>query len=563
MTGESRVTMAKGAAALIGLALLLAGAGVSYLLMRSSAERREQTGTVPTNGASGTSTPGAQPAATPPASSNGSLPDVVVSLAGEAVERAGIVVVPVATGTTAGDIRLPGVVEPNAYGQVVVTPLVSGRVTRVSAELGASVRRGQTLALIYSPELAEAQTKYVSARAMLDAHDRELQRTQKLVEIGAASRQELERIHAEHAAQAAGVESARSQLELLGVPPSTVDALGSGRNVNATTSVPAPIDGVVTERAANVGLNVGQATALFTVVDLSTVWIVADVYEQDFSRVRVGSDTTITTTAYPGVTLHGPVSYIDPQMNPETRTATVRVEVPNPRGELRLGMYTDVVVTGTSGASVPVVPSSAIQNVGNRTVVYLANPKEPGKFTEREVRLGQSSGEQVEVVSGVQPGDVVVTQGSFFIRAERERLGLRPAASTTADSAAGSAEAEAAGPNDNVQTASVVVTEQGFEPAKVGLRAGRPARLTFLRRTDKTCGTEVLFPSLNIKRALPLNEPVQIEFTPSKTGEIAFTCGMNMLKGVLIVHSPGLSTHITPPSPKPAAGILDGAALSP
>ena len=144
--------------------------------------------------------------------------------------------------------------------------------------------------------------------------------------------------------------------------------------------------------------------------------------------MRVGSEAAITTSARPELTLRGRVSYIDPQVSADTRTAKVRIEVPNPSGELRLGMYADVVVAGASGTSTPRVPRNAVQNVGDRTVVYLANPKDPGKFIEREVRLGQTSGEQVEVVSGVQPGDVVVTEGSFFVRAERERLGLRPAA---------------------------------------------------------------------------------------------------------------------------------------
>src|SRR6267378_7801756 len=95
-------------------------------------------------------------------------------------------------------------------------------------------------------------------------------------------------------------------------------------------------------------------------------------------------------------------------------------------------MYADVVVAGASGASTPSVPRSTVQNIGDRTVVYLANPKEPGKFVEREVRLGQTSRELVEVLSGVHQGDVVVTEGSFFVRAERERLGLRPASTTGA-----------------------------------------------------------------------------------------------------------------------------------
>jgi cobalt-zinc-cadmium efflux system membrane fusion protein len=534
MTGESRVTMHKGAAAVVGLALVTMGAGASYLFMRSGAETPER---MDASAVATSATPpsGAQPSSAATARENAPLPDVMVPLSVQAADRAGIVVAPVASGTSAGGIRLPGVVEPNAYREVAVTPLVAGRVTRVSAELGANVRRGQTLAQIYSPELAEAQTKYVSAKAMLEAHDRELQRTQKLVEIGAASRQEMERIHAEHAAQTAAVESARSQLELLGVPASAIDALGSGSKVNATTNVPAPIDGVITERAANVGLNVDQATPLFTVVDLSTVWIIADVYEKDFSPVRIGNDATITTSAYPGLSRRGRISYIDPQLNAETRTAKVRVEVPNPRGELRLGMYADVVVSGAPGASAPVVPRSAVQNVGDRTVVYLANPKEPGEFTEREVRLGETVGEQVEVTAGLRPGDAVVTEGSFFVRAERERLGLRRAATAATGISSGTPPASSGIATANVQSAKIIVNEQGFEPAKVALRAGTPARLTFVRTTDKTCGTEVVFPSLNIKRALPLNEPVLIEFTPAKAGDIAFACGMNMLRGAVVV----------------------------
>ena len=526
MTSDTRMTMHRGAAALVAIALLAAGAGATYLLMRGDA------GTGGHAADPGTPAGGRTSPAAPSATGNSPLPDVIVPLSQDAVERAGIVVASVASGTSATEIRLPGVVEPNSYRQVVVTPLVAGRLTKVGPALGERVRRGQTLAEIYSPALAEAQTRYVSAQAILDAHDRELQRTQKLVEIGAASRQELEKIHAEHAAQTAAVQSARSQLELLGVSTSALEKMAPDHNVSATISVPAPIDGVITERGANVGLNADQATKLFTVLDLSTVWVVASLYEKDFPRVRVGTEAAITTSARPDLTLRGRVSYIDPQVSADTRTAKVRIEVPNPSGDLRLGMYADVVVAGVLGISTPRVPRDAVQNVGDRTVVYLANPKDPGKFVEREVRLGQTSGEQVEVASGVQLGDVVVTTGSFFVRAERERLGLRPAANPQGAMPAPSSDGRSSEP---AQTVKVVVSEQGFEPAKVTLRAGTPARITFVRTTDKTCGTEVVFPSLNIKRALPLNEPVEIEFTPAKAGDIAFACGMNMLHGSVVV----------------------------
>jgi RND family efflux transporter MFP subunit len=454
--------------------------------------------------------------------------DVVVTLTPDAVARAGIEVTEATSIAGTEHLRLPGVVEPHAYRQVVVTPLVGGRVVRVLAQLGDHVRRGQALAEVYSPELAEARTKYTAAKAMLEAHDRELQRTQKLVEIGAASRQELERIHAEHAAQTAEVESARARLQLLGAAS---DETVASKQDGATITVVAPIDGVVTERLVNTGLNVDPSVKLFSVVDLSNVWIVADVYEKDLRRVGVGAPATVTTGAYPSRSLNGRVSYIDPQLDTGTRTAKARIEVANPRGELRLGMYTDVAIETRQGVSAISIPKGAIQNVADRQVVYVRVPGEPTKFIEREVGLGNSTGDVVEVVSGVSARDAVVSKGSFFIRAEVERLGLRPASGAAPASTAPTPSAAPAG----VQSVRIAVTEKGYEPYKVTLRAGVPARLTVVRTTEKTCGTEIVFPTLNMKRALPLNEPVVIEFTPAKTGEVAFACGMNMLRGVIVV----------------------------
>ena len=523
MTEQHRLHLSPAVATAAVLATLLAGAGGTYVLMRDG-----RTPDAAQERAPGAAAP---PPSKAPALDNraSTLPDVVIPLTTEAAERAGIERIQVTTQPMADSLRLPGIVEPNAYRQVSVTPLVGGRVVGVSARLGNRVRKGQSLAQVYSPDVAEARTTYVSAKAMLDAHDRELQRTQKLVEIGAASRQELEKIHAEHASQTAEVESARSRLQLLGAD---VDASGpSSSQASATTSVPAPIDGVVTERVANVGLNVDPTTKLFTVVDLSNVWIVAEVYERDLQRVRDGARATVTTTAYPDQPLEGRVSFIDPQLNTASRTARIRVEIANPRGDLRLGMFTDVAIASPGTASVLSVPKDAIQSVGDRQFVYVASADDPTRFLEREVRTGRAFGGRVEVVAGVSAGDSVVSKGSFFLRAEAERLGLRsmkpaPVPLSAAGARAGST---------IVQGAKILVTEKGFEPARVSLKAGSPARLTFLRTTDKTCGTEVVFPSLGIKRALPLNEPVAIDFTPAKTAEIAFACGMNMLQGAVVV----------------------------
>src|SRR5262249_10545283 len=363
-------------------------------------------------------------------------------------------------------------------------------------------------------------------RAELDAHERELQRTEKLVEIGSASRQELERLHAEHTARLAALESARSRLQLLGLSAAEISNLGPGNDVSAVATVSAPFAGVVTERIANAGLNVDTTTKLFTVVDLSNVWVVADAYEKDFSRVHVGASASVTTKAFPDSVLRGRISYIDPQVNADTRTARIRVEVPNPRQELRLGVSASVTTAAAGQSTVPLIPRTAVQNVGDRTVVYLVDPKQPGRFLERQVRLGDRLGNDVAVLSGVQSGDTIVADGSFTIRAERDRLGLRGNESAAPAAGIGSADTGAAGVGASAEETKVLVTEKGYEPGKLTVRAGQPARVTFVRTTDKTCGTEVVFPSLNIRRPLPLNEPVVIAFTPKTSGEIGFVCGM-------------------------------------
>jgi len=432
MNSNSRVTLGWPAAAAAVVVLLAAGAGAAYLLMQKPAGpgQRVQDIARPATAPQTAETPrasvrGDSPARVP-------LPDVVVAVSVEAMKRAGIETAPVmrsAAGTST--VRIPGTVEPNAYKQVIVTPLISGRVTRVLAELGDEVKRGQTLLQVFSPELADAQTRYLSARAELEAHEQELARTSKLLVLGAASQQEAERLHAEHSAKLAGVQSLRSRLVLLGMPTASIDALSPGGAVESTIDVPAPIDGIVTERGVNIGLNVDTATKAFTVVDLASVWVVGALYERDWSRVRVGSAASVTTSAGPGLARQGRVSYIDPRVSAETRTARVRVEVLNPGRLLRLGMYADIEVAATGDRQAVMVPRSAVQNVGDRQVVYVANPSEPGTFTEREVRVGDASGEQIEIVSGVEQADRVVSRGSFFVRAERERLGLRPAASVS------------------------------------------------------------------------------------------------------------------------------------
>lgn len=367
-----------------------------------------------------TSPAAALPPPEPPVASAPTAAAEVV-LAPEAVARAGIKTARVEGLDAETSIQLPGTVMADAYREVKVVPIVEGIVTKVHVELGTTVKRGAPLATLFSTELVEAQTKYLSMRAMLVADHQKLQRTQQLVAIGAASRQELEEVTAVHASHATDVEAARQRLLLLGLSRAHVDALHSPSQVVSDIVVPAPIAGVITSRTANLGQVVSMSHELFVVTDLSQIWVIGDLYEQDFQTVRVGSDAAMTTPAYPGLTLRGRVSYIDPRVDPQTRTAKVRVAVLNPAGRLRLGMYVTLAFTTPGGERTVVIPRTAVQTIGERQVVFVPAPDEEGKFLPRTVQVGPRRGALVTVRSGVQHGEVVVSEGSFFLRAEMLR----------------------------------------------------------------------------------------------------------------------------------------------
>ena len=400
---------------LAAIGLMALGAAGAVLVLRFGS----QTPAGPVTVASNPSAAEAMAAAGQPSTASPGNTEVVLSP--EAVAQVGIKTAPVTVVDPSVTIQLPGSVMADAYREVKVTPIVGGIVTKVHVELGAVVKRGAPLVTVFSTELAEAQTKYLSMRAMLEADHQKLQRTRQLVEIGAASRQDLEEVTAVHESHATEVEAARQRLLLLGLGRAHVEALKSPSQIVSEVIVPAPINGVITGRMANLGQVVGMGQELFIVTDLSRVWVIGDLYEQDFQAVQVGSDATITTPAYPDMTLRSRVSYIDPRVEPQTRTAKIRVEVPNSDGRLRLGMYVSMAFTTRRGGRMVVVPRTALQTLGERHVVFVPVADEEGKFVRRTVQVGPSHGGLSTILSGLQPGETVVTEGSFFLRAEMLR----------------------------------------------------------------------------------------------------------------------------------------------
>ena len=420
-----------------------------------------------------------------------------LTLSPEQVQNAGITIETVGEqlSTESTETSATGVVEANSYRQTPALSLVGGVVRRVVPELGDNVRAGQTVAIVFSDEFAQTQSKYIAlqtetenarrnyersqrlipinqpgrseleqaakqrkaAEASLSEMRNRYERTTRLVMIGAASREEFEqdttklrtaeaeveeaRLRESRATQllpiSAEVRSAseealnklrsaetelastRQRLILYGMPAARVNALHSASQVTAELAVPAPTSGTVTTRSVNVGEVVEANKELMRVTDLSTIWVIAQVYEKDLARLRVGGGASVTSDAFPNRLFRGQITYIDPQIDQTTRTAKVRVELANPNRELKLSMYVRVALGATGGSerTVPIVPASAIQNINGQTTVFVPTV-DPNVFELRPVRLGTESEGRYQILEGLAVGDKVVTNGSFALRAE-------------------------------------------------------------------------------------------------------------------------------------------------
>ena len=339
----------------------------------------------------------------------------------EVMQRAGIKVEPIGEQVSpdlASSALTTGIVQANAYRATPVVTLVGGIVRSVNAELGQRVARGQAMAVIFSDELAQAQSRYLTAQADLEEHHKHHARTTKLVEIGAASREELEQATTKLRSAESELASQRQRLLLLGLSPQRISLLRSPAQISSEVSLPSPISGTVIARSANPGEVIQADKEILRVADLSSVWVIGQVYEKDLGRIRVGSGTSITTEAYPGRVYRGQVSYVDPTIDPGTRTAQVRIELANPGQQLKIGMYVNVAFATLGGvATVVVVPANAVQNINNQQVVFVAM-REPNVFAMRPVRLGAEANGRYPILEGVSVGDRIVTEGSFLLRAE-------------------------------------------------------------------------------------------------------------------------------------------------
>lgn len=352
-----------------------------------------------------------------------------IQLSPEAASRIEIRVAPVEERALSGVLSTTGRVDFNEDRLAHVSPRVPGRVHRVQVTLGDDVKAGQTLAVIDSIELGRAKSSFLRAKVQLDLARQTLEREEGLLEDRITSEQSVLEARAATERARAAYQAARQELRLLGLSERQIGRTSANDPSAALFSLPAPIAGTVVEKHVSLGEVVSPDRNLFTVADLSRVWIWIDVYERDLAHVHLEDDVAVRVDAFPERTFVGKVAYIRNQVDPDTRTSRARIDVANADGHLRPGMFATVTVTdphGTGGEDAPrtlVVPSGAIQRDGDEQVAFV--PSGENHYERRELELGRRTDAYVEVLEGVSAGESVVVEGTFFLKSEaaKHRMG--------------------------------------------------------------------------------------------------------------------------------------------
>ncbi len=347
--------------------------------------------------------------------------DNVVEMSLVAQEHVGLVVAPAVMTQLNEYLNVTGTVQPidSQVGQVGT--LARGRLIAVRARVGDRVSAGQTLATFDNVEAGELVTQERSAQAELQRlkaqlipATRQAERARHLADIGAGSEKDYESSRAEQQgleqnlhSQQALIDGIRQRLLRFGV--SDAEA-----TTEAVTSLKAPFSGVVIKAQASPGDVVDAGRDLFTVADLSRVWVQAEVYEKDLGRIRTGQKALITVDTYPNEAFDGRVAYISDVLDRQTRTAPVRCEVANRDMRLKTDMFAKVELPTKLSKQAIAVPSGALQQVEGKNVVFIR--RSTTRFEKREVEKGVTVDGQTEILSGLKVGDFVVTQGAFHLK---------------------------------------------------------------------------------------------------------------------------------------------------
>lgn len=356
-----------------------------------------------------------------------------VNISTEKVQKLGVRVEAAAIRSLDKVVRAAGRIEPDERQTFTIAPKFEGYVERLHVNVtGQSVARGQPLFEVYSPELVSAQREYAIA----------LQGLESLRGASADTQRAMRDL----------ADASLLRLRNWDISEEQLKSLAHAGTTQRTLTFRSPVTGIVTEKKAVQGMRFMPGDALYQVTNLASVWVIADVFEQDIGQIRTGAKATVRINAYPDKSFTGAIAYVYPTLKADTRTVSVRVELGNPAGLLKPGMFALVELPTAAKGPVLTVPTSAVIDSGTRRIV-LVQVKE-GRFEPREVKTGARSDDRVEIMDGVREGEQVVVAANFLIDAESNLKaaigglghaghGAQPAAQPAAPSAASSAKAAA------------------------------------------------------------------------------------------------------------------------
>jgi cobalt-zinc-cadmium efflux system membrane fusion protein len=309
-----------------------------------------------------------------------------------------------------------GSIDFNENMSVQVFAPYQGRIIALSAEVGDDVKKGQTLFTIDSPDLLQAESTLIAAAGVLELTTRNLARLQELYTTRAVSQHDVEQATSDQQTAEGNLRAARDAVRIFGKTDADIDRIIADRLADPTLVVPSPIDGRITARNAAPGLFVqpGNAPAPYTVADIDTMWMLANVAENDSPSLQVEQQVQVEIDAFPNRAFDGKITTIGAAVDPNTRRVLVRSEISDPRHELRSGMFANFVISLSAPVRSPAVPLDGVvrEGDGTQTIWITADRR---RFTRRAVQIGGERDGYRQILQGVQAGELVATDGAIFL----------------------------------------------------------------------------------------------------------------------------------------------------
>ncbi|MCC7261201.1 MAG: efflux RND transporter periplasmic adaptor subunit [Candidatus Latescibacteria bacterium] len=315
-------------------------------------------------------------------------------------------------------VHTTAILKPNADRLAHVSPRRPGRVAQSLVALGQQVRQGERLLILDSVELGEAKSAFRKAMARLEVARSGYEREQRLYEEGKiASEKEMLEAKGGYLEAKAEFEAAEERLHLYGLPQAEIERINPAHDPEVSLfAVTAPLAGTVVEKHLTLGELVGPETAVCTIADLSSLWIILSIYEKDIPSVHPGQPVEVAVDAYPVKKFQGTLTYVGAMLDEQTRTVEARVEIANAEGALKPGMFARVALQTEIFSDALAVPAAALQREGEGQVVFVA--QDDTSFVQRVVQVGRAFDGWIEITKGLQAGEQVATEGSFILKSE-------------------------------------------------------------------------------------------------------------------------------------------------